>query len=211
MTPCPWTAEARIGDHAGVTPESLHDFFVASAGVAGALIGLLFVAISVSQDRLRETGDMQIHRVRASAALTSFTNGLALSLFALVPGDLSTAGMALSSSGILFVLASLIALIRVRGLHWRDARDNLFLLGLAVVFVAQLVQSIKLNLAPHESGPATTLATLIVIGGLIGIARAWELVGGPSIGMGSELTALLRAVIRRQGGGGKGPDQPVRR
>lgn len=173
-----------------MTPPSYNEFFAASAGVAGALIGLLFVAISVAHDRL--TSD-HAHRLRAAAALTAFLNALAVALFALVPGvGLRWPAFVVGLSGLLFVAGSLLSLVRVRSTHPVAPRDTVFLVGLLAVFIVQLVSALRLISNAHNLGAAQTLAILVIVCFLVGIARAWELIGGPSIGFASEVVALLR-------------------
>ena len=177
-----------------MVPESIHEFFAASAGVAGALIGLLFVAISVSAERLaRAEARAQVHRIRAAAALTAFTNALAVSLLALVPGHkIGPTAVVVAVIGIMFVTASLLSLIRLRQVRWRTLRDELFLVGLVVTFAIQLIEGIELIVRPGDSGAVNTIAILVAISFLIGIDRAWELIGGPSIGISQEVAALVR-------------------
>jgi len=177
-----------------MVPESIHDFFTASASVAGALIGLLVVAITVASERLaRAEGGAQIHRIRASAALTAFTNALAVSLLALVPGHkIGPTAVVVAVIGIMFVTASLLSLIRLRQVRWRTLRDELFLVGLVVTFAIQLIEGIELIVRPGDSGAVNTIAILVAISFLIGIERAWELIGGPSIGISQEVAALVR-------------------
>ena len=177
-----------------MVPADIHDFFVASAGVAGALIGLLFVAISVSAERLARTEvSGQLHRIRAHAALVSFVNALAVSLFAMIPGEqIGTTALIVAIVGLLFVAAALLSLVRLRQLHWASGRDALFLAGLAVVFAYQLTAGLDLLGNPRDSGSVEEIAILVSVCFLIGIARAWELIGGPSIGITHEVVAMVR-------------------
>lgn len=130
---------------------SMQSFYATAAGVAGALIGLRFVAVSVAygrSDKDRRTG----HRIPAAAALTAFTNTLCVSLFGLIEhGQIAAPAAGAGIAGIVFALASLLSLIR-RG----DRRGDLSMLGLlAVTFTAQLITGLR-NTAIQPRPPSRT-------------------------------------------------------
>jgi hypothetical protein len=167
-----------------MTPASAHEFFSTSAEVAGALIGLLFVAISVSPERILGPDASEIHSMRAAATLTAFTNALAVGLFGLVPGfHVGVTATVVAIVGIGFVVG---AVIRLRP-AWRAGRvhagDYRFLFALLVVFVIQLLAALGLDRNEHDGGDLQIICVLVIVCFLIGIGRAWELVGGASAGL----------------------------
>jgi hypothetical protein len=175
-----------------MTTAAAHEFFSAAASVAGALIGLLFVAISVSPERILGPDASDVHSVRAAATLTAFTNALSVVLFGLIPGfDAGDAALVIAIVGLLFLGGALLRVLP----GWRAGRihviDLTFLVALLVIFVIQLRAGIGLARHPRDKDDLTTICVLVIVCFLIGIERAWELVGGPSVSLHNQLFARM--------------------
>jgi hypothetical protein len=72
-------------------------------------------------------------------------------------------------------------------------RDAVFLVSLAVTFAIQLAEGVLIVTSASNPGAVDTIAILVIVCFLVGITRAWELVGGPSFGIAHEVTALVRS------------------
>jgi hypothetical protein len=81
-------------------PEQWHDFFLATAGAAAALTGLLFVAISL---HIRYVATDPMYRSMARGSLIGLVTVLVLSLVALIHQPATWTGVELAALGVAYV------------------------------------------------------------------------------------------------------------
>lgn len=173
-----------------MVPVSFHDFFSGCATISGALIGLLFVALSVSSQYLRGENARTDHQVRAGAAFSALVNTLVIALFALLPTtDLGTVGIILAAAGLSTTVALIFALAR------EDRRigraDLVMFLILLVLYGLQLANALELEHAPHMVGLVVNQGELAIAFFLFGIARSWQLVGAREFGLVTALASMI--------------------
>jgi hypothetical protein len=173
-----------------VVPATFSTFFAASAGVAGALIGLLFVAISVAPAPGRAQQRLQLD-IRAGVAFSALTDALVVSLCALIPGvNLEVPTLAVAVAGFTSCVALGVVLARAEEITHR--RRQLRLLAIqSAVFLYQFIIGIQIVNNPHNQSSIRALAILTLVFFLVGIARAWELIGGRDTGL---LTVVRDAI-----------------
>jgi hypothetical protein len=173
-----------------VVPLSFHDFFSGCATIAGALIGLLFVALSVSSEYLTGEKARTDHQVRAGAAFSALVNTMVIALFALLPStDLGTVAIILAATGLGTTLALIVALARE---DRRIGHSDLYMfLILLVLYGLQLANALRLEHTPHSVNLVANQGVLAVLFFLFGIARAWQLVGARDFGLVSAVAAMI--------------------
>jgi hypothetical protein len=167
------------------------ELFAAAATAAGALTGLLFVAMSVAPARRSAVTVPVIQQVRAAAALLAFVNTLAVALFSLVPGThVGYPAVVMGLTGILFTAAAVRSILssEIAG-RYKIRQVGLINLLLAI-FGTELIAGIILIASPGNGSALEAVGYALVASLIVGVARAWELVGDRDTGVLSSLAIL---------------------
>jgi hypothetical protein len=155
--------------------DSYNDFFAGSATVAGALIGLLFVALSIQPERNRDERSVE-HRAVAGTAFTALLDALFVSLIGLQPGG------GLQYGAVIFGTVGLVSSVNLSRRLWAargqvelSRRWSTFMGFILLIYAAQLI----VGLWPHmtRASEASYTAAFIYAMFSIGIGRSWELLG----------------------------------
>jgi len=73
-----------------MVPPELSNYFLATAGAGAALIGLLFVAVSIAPEQIVTRRAPMERQAVAASTFTALLNAFFISLGALIPGSLGT-------------------------------------------------------------------------------------------------------------------------
>jgi uncharacterized YccA/Bax inhibitor family protein len=155
--------------------DSYNDFFAGTATVAGALIGLLFVALSIQPERNRDERSVE-HRAVAGTAFTALLDALFTSLIGLQPGaGLQYGAVIFGALGVFSSVNLARRIWQVRGQVELSRRWSTFMGFIILMYAAQLAIGLwpNVSVATQDSYTAGFLYAMFSVG----IGRSWELLG----------------------------------
>ena len=161
-----------------MVPPEFANFFIASAGAGGALVGLLFVAVSISPERIVAAQAPVERQAVAGSAFTAVMNAFFISLFALIPNF--NIGFVIIPFSFVCLLTSLIQAWRLlrRTNNWQSLLRRAFLVIISfTLYGLELWNAYLLVTHPSQIDYVYNLIALILSAFAIGLIRAWELLG----------------------------------
>jgi hypothetical protein len=153
-----------------VVPSSYREFMITSAGAAGALIGLLFVVISLRSSYV--FGPKARTRVRALAGscFTGLVNAFSLSLLAIIPN---------TNIGRAMIVLAVACLYNTLKLHHQLAnveKQYRILIVSCLTYLCQGVGGVALLVRPHTVWIVNGLCYVIFASFALALYRAWMLI-----------------------------------
>ena len=185
-------------------PASYVNFYTASTQVSAALIGLLFVSVSISTESVfGEKASLQ-RQLTAFSAFTALVNTFFISFTSILPNNPN--GTTVVTLGALALGATVAdGVVAIRSRRGRQRVRAVFaVLLIAGLYGYELALGVRLMSQPDDLNALTALNTVIVVAYAIGLSRAWQLLGGRR-GLG--LFLQIRDMVRRGQASGDGEDE----
>ncbi len=160
--------------------EGWHEYYLTIGAAAGALIGLLFVVVTLTADFERARALKAVGIYMTPTALY-FTTTLALSGLALAPRlSPTTVGLLVGLAAAVGLINAVRACIGIRGLansestppHWSD----FWLYGAAPTALYLALAGVAFAIATERDGGDHGLAAVLMALMLLGIRNAWDLI-----------------------------------
>ncbi len=161
-----------------MVPPEFANFFIASASAGGALVGLLFVAVSIAPEQIVASQAPIERQAMAGNAFTALMNAFFISLSALIPH--LNLGFFIMPFSFICLLTSLIQasyLLR-RPKNWQSLIRRTFLVFLSILLYGlELGNGYQLFTDPSQPGNVYGLISCMLGAFGLGLIRAWELLG----------------------------------
>ena len=173
----------------------IQPFLTASVAASSALIGLLFVSVSVAPQKVFGAEAEPQRQAQALSAFTALVNIFFISMTSLIPGIVL--GLVVTPIAAVSLLQTLALLTMVPG--WRAERrifrGALLFLASLTIYGFELWLGVQLWTRPSTAAVIGLLELLLGCYA-IGLGRAWELLGAPRMGL---IASLLDLLDRRRG------------
>lgn len=149
-------------------------YLAAMATAAAALIGLLFVAVSVRDDTICGPNAMPGGEALAITAFTGLVNSFVVSLLGLIPK------INIGEPAVIMAVISIVAIVRLqRRLH---TGRNLIVLAITLLaYAAQFGLGVLLLVDSHDSDQLINLSIIIFVTLIASLQRAWSLLKGKHV------------------------------
>ncbi len=172
-----------------MVPAAFDNFFLATSSGGAALIGLLFVATSISPERVFSTKASPELGAVAVSAFTALVNAFFVSVSGLIPqSNIGYTALIFAAFGGVNALSLGQRLVvnrwqrrkefTVDRLWLRIARDLFLVIGTLVIYGFEFLYAFELLKHPHQVGLMYSLVTILLVINGIGLLRAWQLLGG---------------------------------
>ena len=157
-----------------MVPNVYDAYLGAMATAAAALIGLLFVAVSVRDDTIFGPSAMPGGEALAITAFTGLVNAFVVSMFGLIPK------INIGEPAVIMAVIGIVAIVRLqRRLH--TGRNMMVFVITLLAYAAQMGFGALLLSSPHDSNQLINLSFVVFATLIVSLQRAWSLLKGKHV------------------------------